>query len=192
MNYLTKLYAKMPPVSVAVLAGVFLACANASDAESQRKTDTVTATQPAVAGPGIEAADGAPGEAKKPGTTLTPLTDKELDALRARASSYLEAIRINDIASAYRMELGSGDGSLTPLRFNQIRPGGRLWDYAIEEALIENGEGVVKTKVRVILPQMRTPFVTTWDMRWVIQDGVLYHKSRQPEETPGLGSVLGR
>ena len=192
MNYLTKLYAKMPPVSVAVLAGVFLACANASDAESHRKTDTVTATQPAVAGPGIEAADGAPGEVKKPGTTLTPLTDKELDALRARASSYLEAIRINDIASAYWMELGSGDGSLTPLRFNEIRPGGRLWDFAVEEVLIEKGEGVVKTKVRVILPEMRTPYVTTWDMRWVMQDGVLYHKSRQPEETPSLGSVLGR
>lgn len=192
MNHLTKFSAKMPPVSMAVLVGFFLTCTNASDTESERKTDIVTASQTTVTATGVEAVDGSASDSKKPCGTLTPMTEKELDALRVRAKSYLESIRINDIASAYRMELGSKDGSLTPLRFNQIRPGGRLWDFTVEEVFIENGEGVVKTKVRIILPQMSTTYDTTWDMRWVMQDGILYHKSRQPEETPGLGAVLSR
>ncbi len=104
--------------------------------------------------------------------------------------AYLDLIKINDIASAYRMEYGSADGSLSPLRFNQIRPGGFLLDYGIKEVQIQDGEAVVKCNVRVILPEMRTPYDTTWEMRWVMQEGTLYHKSRQPDEAANLGQML--
>lgn len=176
----------MSRLTVLSLASFFLTCSTGSVAENQAKPGEVTISPSAS---GYQATP-SPGDEQHAAKALTPLTEKDLDAVRERAMAYLDLIKINDIASAYRMEYGSADGSLSPLRFNQIRPGGFLLDYGIKEVQIQDGEAVVKCNVRVILPEMRTPYDTTWEMRWVMQEGTLYHKSRQPDEAANLGQML--
>lgn len=183
MNSLPNPGFKMMRLPVVALASLLFACSSGADDATPAKPAEVAKSPAATGQP-------TPGDNKINTGSLTPLRETDLNALRERAMAYLELIRINDIASAYRMEFGSGDGSLSPLRFNQIRPGGLLLDYAIKDVLVQDGEGVVKTTVKVVLPEMRTPYDTTWEMRWVMQDGTLYHKSRQPDETATLGQIL--
>ena len=131
---------------------------------------TEQTTQPAVTAP----------------SAPSPVLDEEV--LRTSASAYLEALRINDLATAYRMEYGSQDGSLSPLAFREILPRGVLLSYAITSSSLENSEGMVEADVSVQLPQMRTPYQTKRQMQWLVEDGKLYHKSKPLQQ--GLGQVL--
>ncbi len=124
--------------------------------------------------------------AMTPSSATSPVLNEE--ALRTSATAYLEALRINDLATAYRMEYGSPDGSLSPLAFREILPRGVLLSYAITSSSLDNGEGIVEADVSIQLPQMRTPYQAKRQMRWLVEDGKLYHKSKPPQE--GLGRAL--
>ena len=113
----------------------------------------------------------------------SPILDEEV--LRNSATAYLEALRINDLVTAYWMEYGSQDGSLSPLAFRELLPRGVLLSYAITSASLVNGEGIVEVDVSTQLPQMRKPYQTKRKMRWLVEDGRLYHKSKISQQEPG-------
>lgn len=120
-------------------------------------------------------------------TSAPPATLDE-EKVRASATAYLEAIRLNDLATAYRMEFGSQDGSLSPLGFREILPRGVLLSYAITSVSLVDGEAIVEADVSYQLPQMRTPYQTKRQMRWLAEEGKLYHKSKPPQQ--GLGQAI--
>ena len=112
---------------------------------------------------------------------IMPLTEQDMDEVLAKATIYLEALKINDLASVYQMEFGSHDGSLSPLRFREIMPRGVLMSYSPKSVTFEDGEAIVEADVTVLLPSMRTPYKTFRKLRWVRHNGQLYQKSKESE-----------
>ncbi len=112
-------------------------------------------------------------------------------AVRDRATAYLEALRLNDLAGAYRMEAGFLDGSLTPLVFRETATpfGGTLLSYTITAITLQGEEAIVDAEVSYQLPQLRKPYATKMPMRWVSQKGEYYHKHQQPPEFPVVPPV---
>lgn len=109
-----------------------------------------------------------------------PLTEQDKDEVLAKANIYLESLKINDLASVYKMEFGSHDGSLSPLRFREIMPRGVLMSYSPKSVTFEDGEAIVEADVTVLLASMRTPYKTFRKLRWVRHNGQLYQKSKGP------------
>jgi len=130
-----------------------------------------------------------PEQTALPASTPTSAPPAVLDeeALRISATAYLEAIRINDLATAYQMEYGSQDGSLSPLAFREVLPRGVLLNYTITSTSLVDGEGIVEADVSIQLPQLHSPYQTKRHMQWLVQDGKLYHKSKPPQQ--GLGQT---
>lgn len=113
--------------------------------------------------------------------------------VRDRANAYLEALRLNHLAGAYRMEAGFLDGSLTPLVFREsaIPFTGTLLSYTITAVSLQGEEAVVEADVSYQLPQLRKPYATKMSMNWVIQNGDYYHQLQQPPEAnPSGGSPV--
>jgi hypothetical protein len=112
-----------------------------------------------------------------------PSTNLNEQAVRDRATAYLEAIRVNDLAGAFHMESGSLDGSLSALRFREelFTRRGSLIKYQISAVTIEGDEALVEAEVILDRPPMRKPYHTTNSMRWIVRDGKLYHKSPPPK-----------
>jgi hypothetical protein len=102
--------------------------------------------------------------------------------VRNRTVAYLDALRINDLATAYLMEAGSLDGTLTPLAFRQtvIPHNGALMDYEIISIIIDIDEANVEANVSYQLPGLRKPYKTQKQMKWINHDGVLYLTSTAP------------
>ena len=109
--------------------------------------------------------------------------------VRDRANAYLEALRLNHLAGAYRMEAGSLDGSLTPLVFRALAIPftGTLLSYTITAVTLQGEDAVVDADVSYQLPQLRKPYATKISMHWVTQNGDYYHKLKQPPEASAAG-----
>jgi hypothetical protein len=102
-------------------------------------------------------------------------------ALVQRAHQYWDAIKVNDQVTAYRIESGSIDGTLTPHAFRRDFSGsGRLVDYQFNQVRITGDQAVIDIRVAYELPQLRNP--VTWDkaIAWTLVDGQWYHKSPPP------------
>jgi len=98
-------------------------------------------------------------------------------AVKARAKSYLEALRLNDWHTAYSMELGRIDGDLTPFSFMQaIRATGvRVLSYEITKVnLGSDGAASVEADVTYRVPQLFNPYKSHLRTDWVLRDGTLY------------------
>jgi hypothetical protein len=128
----------------------------------------------------------APKQAVLPPSASPSVLDEA--TVRASATAYLEAIRLNDLATAYRMEFGSQDGSLSPLGFRDILPRGVLLSYAITSVTLVDGEAIVEADVSYQLPQLRKPYQTKRQMRWLAEEGKLYHRGKPPQQE--LGQAL--
>lgn len=109
--------------------------------------------------------------------------------VRDRANAYLEELRLNHLAGAYRMEAGSLDGSLTPLVFRALAIPftGTLLSYTITAVTFQGEDAVVDADVSYQLPQLRKPYETKISMHWVTQNGDYYHKLKQPPEANATG-----
>lgn len=135
-------------------------------------------------------------------TTASPETPAKADSsaqanlseqrLRDRANTYLEALRINDLAGAYRMEAGSLDGSLTPLVFRDtgIPLSGSLLSFNITSVSLQGDEGQVEAEVSFQLPQMRKPYETKMAMHWVTRNGDFFHKLQQASDVQPRANPL--
>jgi hypothetical protein len=104
--------------------------------------------------------------------------------VRDRAAAYLEALRLNHLAGAYRMEAGYLDGSLTPLVFQEsaIPFSGTLLKYTITAVTLQGEEATVEADVSYKLPQLRKPYANKMSMHWVTRNGEYYHQFQQPSE----------
>jgi hypothetical protein len=104
--------------------------------------------------------------------------------VRDRAAAYLEALRLNHLAGAYRMEAGYLDGSLTPLVFQEsaIPFSGTLLKYTITAVTLQGEEATVEADVSYKLPQLRKPYANKMSMHWVTRNGEYYHQLQQPSE----------
>lgn len=98
------------------------------------------------------------------------------DDVRERSRAYLEAMRLNDLATAYAMELGAVDGTLTPLLFRQraVGAGRAVREYEIQTVEVDGDIAVVEAKVTYRYPQLLKPYETLEQFEWVARDGELY------------------
>lgn len=141
-------------------------------------------------GPQVGSTAPAPEAPAKPDSTGH--ADNSEQRLRERANAYLEALRINDLASAYRMEAGYLDGSLTPLVFRDtaIPLSGSLLSYSISSVSLQGDEGQVEAEVSFQLPQMRKPYETKMAMHWVTRNGDFFHKLQKASDVQPQGNPL--
>lgn len=133
-------------------------------------------------------------------STATPETTAKADSpaqathseqrLRERANAYLEALRINDLASAYRLDAGSLDGTLTPLVFRDsaIPLTGSLLSYTITSVSLQGDDAHVEAEVSFQLPQLRKPYETKMAMHWVTKNGDFFHKLQQASDVQPRGN----
>jgi hypothetical protein len=94
-------------------------------------------------------------------------------------AQYLEAIRLNDLATAYRMELAAHEGRLTPLQFRQaVTASGTLRDYTILTVeMTGEQEAIVTVQITQDLPELRLPYTSERQMHWVLREGRAFHGS---------------
>lgn len=100
-------------------------------------------------------------------------------ALEQRVNVYLTALKINDLATAYGLESGARDGTLTADEFHRRATQAKalLLDYAIEEVQVEGDSGTVKVKMTYQYPQLHKPYTTERSSQWIILDGQWYYKT---------------
>ncbi len=114
-------------------------------------------------------------------TPTSPFEASE-EMVLSQSKTYLEALKLNDLNTAYLMETGSLDGSLTPLRFREIAfQGGRaLLNYQIESVTRENAHALVIADIGISVPPMRTPYPTKIRLKWVMREGKLMRETPPP------------
>lgn len=98
--------------------------------------------------------------------------------LTERAHQYWEAIKLNDLSTAYRLESGSLNGALTASAFRQgLARAAPLIDYQINGVRIDGSGAQVDIRVRYKLPQLRDPVTWNRSNPWVLIDGQWYHQT---------------
>ncbi|QIK38611.1 hypothetical protein GWK36_12160 [Caldichromatium japonicum] len=99
--------------------------------------------------------------------------------LEQRVNAYFTALKINDLATAYRMQSGARDGSLTADLFHRLmtQSGGRLINYKIEDIQIEGESATIKAELTYQYPQLHQPYIRSRSSQWIMLDGDWYHKS---------------
>lgn len=111
------------------------------------------------------------GATSQPNLVVTP------GQVEARAGGYLEALRLQDWQTVYRMELGSKDGTLSPLAFMQqfANRGAKVLQYEITNVSV-GGPGAASADATVTynLPQLFKPYTAPLHTDWVLRDGQLY------------------
>jgi hypothetical protein len=92
-------------------------------------------------------------------------------------AQYLEAIRLNDLATAYRMELAALEGRLTPLQFREaVTASGTLRDYTILTVEMKGEqEAIVTVQITQDLPALRLPYTSERQMHWILREGRAFH-----------------
>lgn len=100
-------------------------------------------------------------------------------ALEQRVNAYLTAMKINDLATAYGLESGARDSTLTADEFHRraTQANALLLDYAIDEVQIEGDSATVKVKMTHQYPQLHKPYTTERSTQWIILDGQWYYKT---------------
>lgn len=99
--------------------------------------------------------------------------------VRERTQAYQEALRILDLQTAYRMETGALDGSLTANAFRRrimARPS-ELIDYEIKAVAVENGKATVEFQGRYQYPQLHAPVTASSRVEWSLIDGQWYRNT---------------
>jgi hypothetical protein len=103
--------------------------------------------------------------------------------LDERVAAYWEAIRIRDLATAYTLELGSLDGTLTADSFRR-RSDKNVWDvveYKTRTVELDGDEAWLELEIVVRAPQIAKPLKRTRSDRWVFSQGDWYHAPAAPD-----------
>lgn len=103
--------------------------------------------------------------------------------LEQRINQYLTALKLNDLATAYKMESGSLDGTLTADTFHRLatQSSAQLIDYKIKAIAVENDSATVDLDVVYQYPQLHKPYETTRKASWKKIDGQWYQQSSKPK-----------
>jgi hypothetical protein len=99
--------------------------------------------------------------------------------LDERVAAYWDAIRIRDLATAYALELGSVDGTLTADTFRR-RADKNVWDvvrFETKAVEIDGDDARVEIDMVVRAPQIAKPLNRTRSDRWVFSKGDWYRAS---------------
>ncbi|EGV19386.1 hypothetical protein [Thiocapsa marina] len=102
--------------------------------------------------------------------------------LDERVAAYWDAIRIRDLATAYALELGSVDGTLTADAFRR-RSDKNVWDlveYKITTVEIDGEEARLELDTVVRAPQIAKPLKRSRADRWVFSKGDWYRAPAAP------------
>ncbi|UHD14531.1 hypothetical protein [Thiocapsa bogorovii] len=119
--------------------------------------------------------------------TIAPATvlsgeQPERARLDERVAAYWDAIRIRDLATAYTLELGSVDGSLTADAFRR-RSDKNVWDvveYKTTAVEIDGDEARLYLEMVVRAPQIAKPLKRTRSDRWVFSKGDWFRAPAAP------------
>jgi hypothetical protein len=107
-----------------------------------------------------------------PAAAVEPSTAR----LQQRVSDYWDAIEVFDLYTAYGMELGAKNGSLTPSEFRR-RQGATDWelvDYRIERIETDDGSAEVALELTFDVPQLGKQLTRPAIGRWSYADGDWY------------------
>ena len=98
-----------------------------------------------------------------------------------RVRAYLDALKIQDLHTAYRMESGVLDGTLTADAFHRRfkSTASVLLDYEIQKVTLESDQATVEFSGTYQYPQLHEPTTMPRRAQWVLIDGEWYHKSGQ-------------
>lgn len=118
----------------------------------------------------VSAADSAP---------QSSVTTIEQAQVEQRAQTYLESLKIRDLQTAYQMESGSTDGSLTADAFRRLMTSApaELLDYQIRKVSIEDVVATIEFNATYQYPQLHDPYTSPRRFYWMLIDGQWYHKS---------------
>lgn len=100
--------------------------------------------------------------------------------LQQRVTDYWDAIEVFDLYTAYGMELGAKNGSLTPSEFRR-RQGGTDWelvDHRIERIETDDGSAEVALELTFDVPQLDKRLTRPATDRWTYAEGDWYRDAR--------------
>lgn len=138
--------------------------------------------------PAGQASQGQTAQGKTTSEQAATLTSAQAEA---RATAYLEALRLNDWQTAYRMHLAALDGNLTPLAFMQqtASTGVKVLSYKITNVTIpQPDKAFVEAAVTYEVPQLFKPYRAPLKTEWVLRDGQLYRVAEKVKG--GTGSAI--
>jgi hypothetical protein len=103
-----------------------------------------------------------------------------------RARLYMEALKIQDLQTAYKMYSGALDKTLTAADFWQRinASGSILLEYEITNVSVEDGKGTVQLNATYQYPQLREPLSSPRSLTWILIDGEWYIQSSKPKAPP--------
>lgn len=110
---------------------------------------------------------------------------QRLDAVRERAAVYLEAVRTNDLKTAYDLELAAAEGKMTAAHYARAVAGrnSRLIAYEIRDVVFSGEDrAVVTVAVTEDLAVLKTPYRSTRQMVWTFHEGLPYHGEARADD----------
>ena len=100
-------------------------------------------------------------------------TEKDYEA---RVNSYLEAVRINNLAAAYRMVAAKEDGALSPLEFkmNVLPPNSVLIDYEVQSISVEGEKAKAVVMMTYKSSEQKKPYKAERKFEWIRTDNGIF------------------
>ncbi|WP_295402332.1 hypothetical protein [uncultured Thiocystis sp.] len=107
--------------------------------------------------------------------------DAEQARVEQRVRAYLDALKIQDLHTAYRMESGAVDGTLTAdAFFRRFKSSPSvLLNYEIQKVTMESDKATVEFSGTYQYPQLHEPATMPRRAEWVLIDGEWYHSKGQ-------------
>jgi len=122
-----------------------------------------------------------------------PVFEASEEMVLNQTKLYLEALKLNDLNTAYHMETGSLDGTLTPLQFREraFQGGKALLQYELGPVELEKYHAMVIADIGIAVPPMRKPYPTKMRLKWVMREGKLMRETPPPIDKSQFQSKLG-
>jgi len=103
----------------------------------------------------------------------------EQSRLEQRIHTYLEALVIQDLQTAYRMETGSRDGSLTAYAYYRqfATAPAIIAKYSLDAVQINGDSATAEVSLSYDYPQLHDLYTKKRSLTWVLIDGDWYFKT---------------
>ena len=97
-----------------------------------------------------------------------------------RARAYLDALKAQDLHTAYWIQAGARDKSLSAAAFRRRVTANKaiLLDYQIKEIAVESDQARVAIDATYQYPQLREPLSMPRTLQWVLIDGDWYLRTQ--------------
>lgn len=108
--------------------------------------------------------------------------EPDRERLDDRIGTYWDAIRIRDLATAYALEWGSVDGTLTASAFRE-RWDRSTWDvlgFKVMNVEMQGGEATLDVALVLLVPELAKPLTRTRPERWVFSKGDWFRAPAAP------------